>query len=46
MSTITMPMEDEAVAVASPDVSSLLPTYKRAPMEFVRGEGVELIDSN
>jgi acetylornithine/N-succinyldiaminopimelate aminotransferase len=46
MSTITMPMEDEAVAVASPDDSSLLPTYKRAPMEFVRGEGVELIDSN
>jgi predicted acetylornithine/succinylornithine family transaminase len=24
---------------------SLLPTYKRAPMEFVSGEGVELIDS-
>lgn len=25
---------------------SLLPTYKRAPMEFVGGEGVELIDSD
>lgn len=25
---------------------SLLPTYKRAPMEFVRGEGVELIDAD
>ncbi|HJP69817.1 MAG TPA: acetylornithine transaminase [Sphingomicrobium sp.] len=24
---------------------SLLPTYKRAPMEFVRGEGVELVDA-
>src|SRR4051812_45238220 len=46
MSTIIMPMEDEAVAVTSPDVSSLLATYKRAPMEFVRGEGVELIDSD
>jgi acetylornithine/N-succinyldiaminopimelate aminotransferase len=46
MSTITMPMEDEAMAVAPADVSSLLPTYKRAPMEFVRGEGVELIDLN
>jgi acetylornithine/N-succinyldiaminopimelate aminotransferase len=45
MSTITMPIEEE-VAVVPQDVSSLLPTYKRAPMEFVRGEGVELIDSN
>ena len=25
---------------------SLLATYKRAPMEFVRGEGVELVDTN
>jgi predicted acetylornithine/succinylornithine family transaminase len=25
---------------------SLLPTYKRAPMEFVGGEGVELIDAD
>ena len=46
MSTITMPIEDEAVVVASSAASSLLSTYKRAPMEFVRGEGVELIDSN
>ena len=46
MSTITMPIEDEAVAAAPSAASSLLSTYKRAPMEFVRGEGVELIDSN
>jgi acetylornithine/N-succinyldiaminopimelate aminotransferase len=45
MSTITMPIEEE-VPVAQQDASALLPTYKRAPMEFVRGEGVELVDSN
>jgi predicted acetylornithine/succinylornithine family transaminase len=28
-----------------PATSSLLSTYKRAPMELVRGEGVELIDA-
>jgi len=31
---------------APPVTPSLLPTYKRAPMEFVRGEGVELIDAD
>ncbi|MDP9202868.1 MAG: aminotransferase class III-fold pyridoxal phosphate-dependent enzyme, partial [Gemmatimonadota bacterium] len=31
---------------ASPEANALLATYKRAPMEFVRGEGVELIDSD
>jgi acetylornithine/N-succinyldiaminopimelate aminotransferase len=46
MSTITMPIEDDPVVAESHAVSSLLPTYKRAPMEFVRGEGVELIDSD
>jgi acetylornithine/succinyldiaminopimelate/putrescine aminotransferase len=25
---------------------SILGTYKRAPMEFVRGEGVQLFDAN
>jgi acetylornithine/N-succinyldiaminopimelate aminotransferase len=45
MSTITMPIEEE-VAPVSTGVSALLPTYKRAPMEFVAGEGVELIDSS
>ncbi len=39
------------MSVMTPPVStavtpSLLPTYKRAPMEFVSGEGVELIDSD
>jgi acetylornithine/N-succinyldiaminopimelate aminotransferase len=29
-----------------PMTASLLPVYKRAPMEFVRGEGVELIDAD
>jgi predicted acetylornithine/succinylornithine family transaminase len=27
-------------------MTALLPTYKRAPISFVRGEGVELIDAN
>ncbi|HEY1953001.1 MAG TPA: acetylornithine transaminase [Gemmatimonadaceae bacterium] len=45
MSTITMPVEDELAVAAPPADTSLLPTYKRAPMEFVRGEGVELVDS-
>lgn len=45
MSTITMPVEEE-VAAARADASAILPTYKRAPMEFVKGEGVELIDSD
>ena len=45
MSTITMPVEEEVTA-AGADASALLPTYKRAPMEFVKGEGVELIDSD
>src|SRR6478672_10704454 len=26
--------------------TDILPTYKRAPMRFVRGEGVELFDEN
>ena len=45
MSAVIMPMEQEI----EPTVSSrdgLLATYKRAPMEFVRGEGVELIDAD
>src|SRR6476660_7740810 len=29
-----------------PGSSTILGTYKRAPMTFVRGEGVELIDAN
>jgi predicted acetylornithine/succinylornithine family transaminase len=45
MSAVIMPVEqEEELAVSSRE--SLLATYKRAPMEFVRGEGVELIDAN
>ncbi len=43
MTAATMPIEEEAVTAAAE--TSLLGTYKRAPMEFVRGEGVELIDA-
>lgn len=34
-----------ATVASQPVTESLLPVYKRAPMEFVRGEGVELIDA-
>src|SRR3954464_6982769 len=43
MTAVIMPVEETA---SMPETSALLSTYKRAPMEFVRGEGVELIDSN
>ncbi len=46
MSAVTLPVEPEVVTVAAPEASALLYTYKRAPMELVRGEGVELIDSD
>jgi len=47
MTAATLPMEEEVLAsAAAPMNSSLLATYKRAPMEFVRGEGVELIDAS
>jgi acetylornithine/N-succinyldiaminopimelate aminotransferase len=46
MSTITLPLEEEIVSVHSSEGSPLLPTYKRAPMELVSGQGVELIDSD
>ena len=45
MSAVTMPVE-EVMSETSPEVIPILGTYKRAPMEFVRGEGVELIDSD
>ena len=41
-----MPVEEEVMPAASPETDPILGTYKRAPMEFVRGEGVELIDSD
>jgi predicted acetylornithine/succinylornithine family transaminase len=37
---------EETVIEASAANTSILGTYKRAPMEFVRGEGVELIDAD
>jgi len=46
MSAVTMPVEEEVMPAVSPEATPLLATYKRAPMEFVRGEGVELIDSD
>jgi predicted acetylornithine/succinylornithine family transaminase len=46
MTTATLPVEEEVVTVPSAEASPLLPTYKRAPMQLVRGEGVELIDSD
>lgn len=41
-----MPVNEEVMSATSPEVIPILGTYKRAPMEFVRGEGVELIDSD
>jgi acetylornithine/N-succinyldiaminopimelate aminotransferase len=46
MSAVTMPVDEEVMSSTSPEVIPILGTYKRAPMEFVRGEGVELIDSD
>ena len=47
MTTISRPIGDEAMpAPASTTEAAILGTYKRAPMEFVAGEGVELIDAD
>lgn len=46
MTAVIMPVGEEIMSTASQDANSLLGTYKRAPMEFVSGEGVELIDSD
>jgi len=46
MSAVTLSVEEETVAVASVEAIPILGTYKRAPMELVKGEGVELIDSD
>src|SRR5947209_3153573 len=45
MSAVIMPVEHEIASSMSIPADPLLATYKRAPMEFVRGEGVELIDA-
>jgi predicted acetylornithine/succinylornithine family transaminase len=46
MNTITLPIEEEVVTISSTESTPLLPTYKRAPMQLVMGDGVELIDSD
>ena len=46
MTAVTLPMEEDIIEAPAPTDTSLLGTYKRAPMEFVKGEGVELIDAN
>ena len=46
MTAVSLPVEEAKMdSPASPESSPLLFTYKRAPMELVRGEGVELIDT-
>ena len=44
MTSVSIPLEEEIIGSAAVS-SHILGTYKRAPMEFVRGEGVELIDA-
>lgn len=47
MTSVTLPIEEEInVGPTSSTETSLLGTYKRAPMEFVKGEGVELVDAD
>jgi predicted acetylornithine/succinylornithine family transaminase len=46
MSAVTLPVEEETVPVPAVEANPILATYKRAPMELVKGEGVELIDSD
>ena len=46
MTAVTLPIEEDMTEAPASTNTSLLGTYKRAPMEFVKGEGVELIDAN
>jgi predicted acetylornithine/succinylornithine family transaminase len=46
MTAVTLPIEEDVTEAPASTNTSLLGTYKRAPMEFVKGEGVELIDAN
>ncbi|MGH7652695.1 MAG: aspartate aminotransferase family protein [Gemmatimonadaceae bacterium] len=46
MTSTTMPLEERITQSHAVAESALLDTYKRAPMEFVSGEGVELIDAD
>ena len=38
--------ESQSATTTADSMTALLPTYKRAPISFVRGEGIELIDAN
>src|SRR5665647_1108812 len=44
MGTATEP--SSTVSVKNSAAADILPTYKRAPMRFVRGSGVELFDES
>ena len=44
--TFELSSEHEVTPIGPSGSVSLLGTYKRAPMEFVRGEGVELFDAD
>ena len=46
MTAVTLAIEEDVTEAPASANTSLLGTYKRAPMEFVKGEGVELIDAN
>jgi acetylornithine/N-succinyldiaminopimelate aminotransferase len=45
MSTLTLPVQNSTAPKVTAAPTDLLGVYKRAPMKLVRGEGVELIDS-
>ncbi len=45
MTAVSLPTQAEMIATPATVPSRILATYDRAPMQFVRGEGVELIDS-
>lgn len=45
MNAVTLPLEQEIIPISTFTPTSILGTYKRAPMVLVRGEGVELIDA-
>jgi predicted acetylornithine/succinylornithine family transaminase len=46
MTSISIPIEEEVMPARTSAENAILGTYKRAPMEFVAGEGVELIDAD
>ncbi len=45
MTAVSFPIDEDILATPARAPSHILGTYERAPMEFVRGEGVELIDA-